>query len=290
MRRFDKKINILQANILSEQTLIKKSGYLRELDESVYVPSFDFDDVGNNPYIKEKETRMKSGYKVRFNLGKTSDKDTGKSIFMTWKIETSDNTEYLSEYNLNYNPYDLVDVVSSGGVRNNFNPNEFNMEFTNCSLVNRPNSGYKIKCHSDKFIFAYLKCEDIKVNYGRGVEGPPESRIMYNPRITPYWVMIGSTELFETATNKPIKIGDTDMEIKNYEDGLVYESCLSRNRGIDDILPVTKYYYIQNNGESYVKVVESHVDDYKSIGRIYKIVDKLKFTNAYTCGNKIFLS
>lgn len=279
MRRLDKKINILNANILLEQRLIKNSGYLRE-----------FDDVDNSSFLKREEMRMNSDYKVRFNLGRTRDKDTGKSIFMTWKIETSDNADYLSEYDLNYDPYDLIDEVSSGGVRNNFNPDEFNMEFTNCSLFNNPNSGYKIKCYSDKFIFAYLKCENIKVNYGKGVEGPPEARVAYNPRVTPYWVMLGSTDLFERATNKPIKIGDTDMEIKNYKDGVVYESCLSKNRGIDDISPVTKYYYIQNNDESYVRVVESHVDDYKSVGKIYKIVDKLKFNNAYTFGRKIFIS
>ena len=300
MRRFDKKLNILKANILVEQRRLRENGYLREIEDMdiayQYLTENDFDIDTDEPEIDTKkeinsefETTDASFFKARFNLAKTGDKITGKNIFMTWKIEPDGKTAYLGNDKLLFNPDDLIDKVSSGGVRNNFNVNEFNLTFSNCSLVNKPNSGYEIKCFANKFPFSYLKCSDVSVNYGNGSPGSAESQLIYNPRVAPYWVMIGSTELFELASNEPIKLGDQKIEIKKYEDGLVYESCVSVQKGEDDRMPPSKYYYVQSGGEAYVKVVEPSVDSYKSSGRIFKIVDGMSFSKAYTAGNKIYL-
>ena len=299
IRRFDKKINILKANILVEQRHLVESGYLREIEDmdiayqSLSEADFDVDveepEIDSQKDEKKVKKTKASFFQVRFNLAKNGDIETGKNIFMTWKVEPNGKTAYLSDDKLSFNPDQLIDKVTTGGVRNNFNVNEFNLEFTNCSLVNRPSSGYEVKCHANKFPFSYLKCSDVIVNYGSGNGGSLESQIIYNPRVAPYWMMISSTELFETATNEPIKIGNEKMEIKKYENGIVYESCISVSKGEDDKMPPTKYYYIQNGSEAYLKVVEPSVTSYKSSGRIYKVVDNMTFSRAYTAGNKIYL-
>ncbi len=300
MRRFDKKSNVLRANILSEQKRLREIGYLCEIEDTDMAYNFltegeqltmDFDDqdIETETPSDDNEKTNASFYKVRFNLAKTGDKETGKNIFMTWKIEPNGKTEYLGDDKLNFNPDELIDKVSAGGVRNNFNVNEFSMKFYNCSLVNRASSGYEIKCFANKFPFSYLKCSDIEVSHGAGSPGSPDSQLIYNPRVAPYWMTAGATELFELATNEPIKIGEQKMEIKKFENGLVYESCVSVRKGEDDKMPATKYYYIQNGGEAYVKVVEPSVESYKGGGRIYKVIDNMTFSKAYTAGNKIYL-
>ncbi len=295
MRRFDKRIKILKANILIEQRHLIENGYLREIEDmdiayqSLTEADFDIDvkepEIDNPKDVKTKA----SFFQVRFNLAKNGDAETDKNIFMTWKVEPNGKTAYLSDDKLNFNPDQLIDKVSTGGVRNNFNVDEFNLEFINCSLVNRPSSGYEVKCHANKFPFSYLKCSDVIVNYGGGSGGSLESQIIYNPRVAPYWMMVSSTELFDTATNEPIKIGEQKMEIKKYENDVVYESCVSVSKGEDDKMPPTKYYYIQNGSEAYLKVVEPSVTSYKASGRIYKVVDKMTFSRAYTAKNKIYL-
>lgn len=302
MRRFDKKTNVLKANILAEQKRLREIGYLCEIEDTDMAYNFltedeqlkfDFADQDVDDEIHssddEKSKTNATFFKVRFNLAKTGDQDTGKNIFMTWKIEPNGKTAQLGDDKLNFKPDEVANEVSTGGVRNNFNVNEFNMKFSGCSLVNRANSGYEIKCFASKFPFAYLKCSDIEVNRGAGSPGSPDSQIIYNPRVAPYWVMMGSTELFELATNEPIKIGEQKMEIRKFESGLVYESCVSVQKGEDDKMPPTKYYYIQNGGEAFIKVVEPSVTSYKSSGRIYKVIDGMSFSKAYTSGNKIYL-
>lgn len=302
MRRFDKKNNILNANILAEQKRLREIGYLCEIEDTEMAYSFinedeqlqfDFADQDVDDEITssddEKSKTNASFFKVRFNLAKTGDQDTGKNIFMTWKIEPNGKTAQLGDDKLNFNPEDITDEVSSGGVRNNFNVNEFNMKFSGCSLVNRPSGGYEIKCFANKFPFSYLKCSDVEVNYGAGSPGSPESQIIYNPRVAPYWMMMGSTDLFELANNEPIKIGEQKMEIKKFEPGVVYESCVSIKKGEDDKMPATKYYYVQSGSEAFIKVVEPSVTTYKGGGKIYKVIDNMTFSKAYTAGNKIYL-
>jgi len=298
MRKIDKRLNILKANILMEQIRLRDNGYLREIEDMDMAYKFlteadvetDNVDVDTEKDSKsEFETTDASSFRVRFNLSNDKDKMTGKGIYMTWKIEPNGKTGYLGDDVLSFNPNELVDKVSNGGVRNNFNGNEFNLKFRNCSLINSPSTAYQIKCHLNKTPISYLECSDVSVNLGGGSAGSPETQLIYNPRMVPYWLMMSSTELFEMANNEPIQLGKEKMEIKKYEDGLIYESCVSVQKGEDDKMPPSKYYYVQNGGERYVKVVEPSVDSYKSSGRIYKIVDGMKFSNAYTSGNKIYL-
>jgi hypothetical protein len=303
MRRFDKKTNMLKANILAEQKRLREIGYLCEIEDTDMAYNFltedddqlkldfvDQDIEDDTTSVEDEKTETNANFfKVRFNLAKTGDQDTGKNIFMTWKIEPNGKTAQLGDDKLNFNPDEMTDKVSTGGIRNNFNVNEFNMKFSGCSLVNRANGGYEIKCFASKFPFAYLKCSDVEVNYGAGSPGSPESQIIYNPRVAPYWMMMGSTDLFELATNEPIKIGEQKMEVKKFQPGIVYESCVSVQKGEDDKMPKTKYYYIQNGSEAFIKVVEPSVTSYKGNGRIYKVVDAMTFSKAYTAGNKIFL-
>lgn len=296
MRRLDKAKNMLRVNILAEQRRLRDIGYLSEIEDMDIAYQFlseqqmeiDFDTKDQEVADKTEETKA-SFFKVRFNLAKTGDQMTGKNIFMTWKIEPNGKTAYLGDDKLNFNPDELIDKVTTGGVKNNFNVNEFNMEFSDCSLINKAASGYEVKCHASKFPFSYLKCKDVSVKYGSGSPGSPDSQIIYNPRVAPYWMMISSTDLFETATNEPVHIGDQTMQVRKFENGVVYESCVSVQKGEDDKMPQTKYYYIQNGGEAYVKVVEPSVTSYKGGGRIYKVVDGMTFGRAYTAGNKIYL-
>ena len=307
MRRFDKNKNMLRANILNEQRRLRDIGYLSEIEDMDIAYKFlteeeveidnaetDVDESEMGKEVEEPSSEFPDtnagSYEIRFNLSRSGvDKITGKKIFFTWKIGPDGRTEYLGDNLLNFNPDELLDKVSTGGVRNNFNTDEFNLQLENCVLKNTsPSSAYGIKCHTNKTVIANLTCRNVVVNYGSGSPGSPESQVIYNPRVVPHWLEIASTDLFETATNEPIHLGDTKLEIKKYEDGVVYESCVSIQKGVDDKLPKTKYYYIQNGGERYVKVVEPDVTSYKGVGKIYRIIDGLQFDKAYTAGNKIY--
>lgn len=293
MRIFDKKKNIQKVNLLAEQKRFKEKGGYSIMEDTDLAYKFLFEEVTELDTEETTDLEFKttdaSFYQVRFNLADTTDKITGKKIFMTWKIEPNGRTGFLGDDKLNFNPNDLKDKVTKGGVRNNFSANEFSIEMDNCILLNNVSRGYAVKCHESKSPFSYVKCSDVKVNYGGVNSGSLESRLFYNPRRVPYWVMASSTDLFEIAKNKPIFIGGQKMEIKKFEDGVVYESCINIQKGVDDKMPPTKYYYIQSGGSAYVKVVNPSVENYKGGGEIYKIVDNQSFNKCYTSGLAIYI-
>ncbi len=178
MRKIDKRVNILKANILMEQIRLRENGYLREIEDMDMAYKFlteadvetDNVDVDTEKDSKsEFETTDASFFKVRFNLKHSIDKMTNKGIYMTWKVEPNGKTGYLGDDVLSFNPNELADKVPSGGVRNNFNGDYFNLKFRNCSLINRSTTAYQIKCHTNKTPISYLKCSDISVNLEVGL-------------------------------------------------------------------------------------------------------------------------
>ena len=292
MRIFDKKKNIQKVNLLAEQKRFKEKGGYSIMEDTDLAYKFLFEEVTEldteETIDLEFKTTDASFYQVRFNLDKIIDKITEKKIEHTWKIEPNGKKGFLGDDKLNFKANDLIDKVTKGGVRNNFSPLEFNIQMENCVLLNNASKGYAVKCSENKSPFSYIKCSDVKVNYGSQDPGSLEKRLFYNPRRVPYWVMISSTTIFEDTEGDAILIDREENKIGNFEDGVVYESCESVIKGVDDKMPPTKYYYIQSGGSAYVKVVDPSVKSYKGSGEIYKIVDNQSFNKCYTSGFNVY--
>lgn len=101
---------------------------------------------------------MKS-IKVRFNLGK------GKN-YMKWKIEyPNGNVEYHS-------------------------PSEVQLTMFDCTLKNYKKVASKIYNGSNKEVCAWVLCKDINIKQDNFLQADLiGTRVKYNPRVTPNWVM-----------------------------------------------------------------------------------------------------
>jgi hypothetical protein len=284
MRRFDKNKNIRKVNLLAEQRYLKSKGLLRE-DEIIVEPEVEAPTTDNR--VPNIPTTDAKNFTIRFNLAKTGDPITGKGIFMTWKVEPNGKTGFLGDDKLDFNPNDLVDKVSSGGVRSNFNPYTFDIEMTNCKLTNRPKVGYEIYKGANKDVIAKIKCSDVRVSLASNSPGSPESEIIYNPKVAPYWRM-RAADIFQKVDGKVV---DIENEIPPYEEGVVYRA---------PITPVTmgpksymsRFFAIKLGGKLYIKEVKDGpgVDDYKTKGEVFVGVDGETYSNLYTTGNKIYIS
>jgi len=282
MRRFDKKLNIEKVNLLVEQRYLKSKGLLKEDEQEVATsPEVVIDDrVPNIPTTEAKN------FAVRFNLANTSDNITGKKIFMTWKVEPNGKTGLLGDDKLEFKPSELVDKVEVGGVRNNFHPWSFDLEMTNCVLSNRPNVGYDIYQGASKDVIAKIKCSDVKVSLASNSPGSPESEIIYNPKIAPYWRM-RSQDIFQKLNGEAIEMGN---DLPTYEEGVIYKAPVTPvPMGPNTYM--SRFFAVKLGGKIYIKEIKDGpgVDDYKSEGQTFVGVDGESYGNLYTTGNKIFI-
>jgi len=111
-------------------------------------------------WVKDKPLRIK----VRFNLGR------GKH-YMKWKIQSKSGVEYHS-------------------------PKDVDLVLKNCQLKNNRKVAERIFKGENKDVCAWILCESITI---REPIMPPnaiigeyrEQQIKYNPRINPYWSIMG---------------------------------------------------------------------------------------------------
>lgn len=97
--------------------------------------------------------------RVRFNLG------AGKN-YMKWKVEYPDKrVEY-------------------------FHPTEVQLVMTGCKMKNHRKTAQKIFEGANKTVCAWVLCESIRIRT-EGFNPDNESRIRYNPRVQPNWVLNG---------------------------------------------------------------------------------------------------
>jgi hypothetical protein len=279
MRRFDKKNNIKKANLLAEQRYLQSKGLINESEEVSTEPKI-------NSKVPNIETTEANKFSVRFNLAKTSDPITGKKIFMTWKVEPNGKTGFLGNDKLEFNPNDLVDKVDKGGVRSNFNPWTFDLEMTNCVLKNKVSTGYEIYKGANKDVIAKVNCSDVKVSLASNTPGSPETEVIYNPKVAPYWRM-RSKDVFKELNGEAVEIGD---DIPNYEEGVIYKSPITPVPMGPEKQYMSRFFAVVLSGKLYIKEVKDGpgVDDYKTEGQTFVDVDGESFAKLYTTGNKIF--
>lgn len=275
MRRFDKKRNMTKANLLAEQRYLESKGLIKEDEtpmELVIVPDMPTTDA--------------SKFQVRFNLNNIADPITGKKIFRTWKVEPNGKTGYLGDDKLEFNPSDLVDKVPSGGVRNNFDPRMFDIDMTNCKLTNRVETAYNIYLGSNKTPFAYIKCDDVMVSLASNSPGSPDSEVIYNPMVAPYWRM-RTNDVFQDLTGEPV---DMDENIPSYKEGVIYRAPITKVKTGKDSFYMSRFFAVKLGGKLYVKEIKDGpgVDDYKTNAQVFIDVDGQSFGKLYTSGTKIY--
>ena len=251
-------------------------------------------------YIFESLLNEASGgkYHVRFNLAPTADWLTKKPIKMTWKVMTNNPLTQGNE--LDFNPEELMnsDVfksVPNGGVTNNFYSKSFTLTLTNCKLVNTsPSKGYAIKCYDNKGVIAGIDATDVKVEFG--FTEPSGEELVYQPRMVPHWLRRENTDPFKELDNNfevdLVSMGDAIKENDESVEGddkkpkiNVYVSCVNKVTPPDP----TKYFKVELGGVKYVKVVDKDVNDYKTSGDVYRIVDGEKFGTIRSSGSRLFL-
>lgn len=101
---------------------------------------------------------MTKKIKVRFNLGR------GKN-YMKWKVQhPSGEVEYYS-------------------------PGEVQLVMKGCILKNSRKTALKIYEGQDKTVCAWVLCDEILVKFDqfRPYDSSNLNRLMYNPRVVPYW-------------------------------------------------------------------------------------------------------
>lgn len=101
---------------------------------------------------------MSKKIKVRFNLGR------GKN-YMKWKVQYPDGeVEYYS-------------------------PGEVQLVMKGCILKNSRKTALKIYEGQDKTVCAWVLCDEILVKFDqfRPYDTTDLNRLMYNPRVVPYW-------------------------------------------------------------------------------------------------------
>ena len=294
MRRFDKKYNMQKANILAEQRYLQSKGLLKEddnveLDAPVAEPEVaEPQKDSNEKPAGDVPTTPDGEFGVRFNLNFIhSDPITKHKIAFTWKIELNGSSKYIpiGDDKLNFNPNNLVDKVPYGGVRNNFDTKTFNIDMFNCILDNNQTRAFSIFNGKDKEPIAFVKCGDIKINYGSG--SPGSNEVMYNPRVAPYWRMKSSNDPFSNATGDAILISDVNM---NYEEGVVYKSEITAVTKGKEHLYDSRYFLMNVGGNIYIKEVRAgeNEDNYKVKEHVYLGVDGKQFSKLTTSGGKIY--
>lgn len=289
MRRFDKKKNIQKANLLAEQRYLQSKGLLNEVDKAEL-------EAPTEPEVAEPETDSKvpdipttdaSNFSVRFNLANTNDPITGKPIFMTWKVEPNGKTGLLGDDVLGFNPNEYVDKIQKGGIRNNFDSKLFDINMGNCKLTNSVSTAYKIYNGSNKTPIAYVKCSDVKINPASNEQGSPDSEVIYNPRIAPYWRM-RTDDVFQNLDSDAVELGD---KLPKYDEGVIYAAPITPVKRGETVLYNSRFFALKLNGELYIKEVKDgpDVDNYKAPGEVFIGVDGKTFSNLYTTGNKIYV-
>lgn len=246
-------------------------------------------------YIKKllRESLLREGggakYRVRFNLANTKDKETNKSIFMTWKVVTD--RPLVQGVELDFDPAEVIkskefESVPNGGVTNNFFAKGFSLTLTNCTLNNSTSAkGYEIKCHANKDVIAAVDASTLKVEFGFSeVSG---QQLIYNPRMVPHWLLSVSVDPFKSIDGKVVYMGDGLNEDDEYDEDKtkIYVSCVNSVTPP----PPTKYFYVELGGDRYVKVVGPEVDDYRASGDVYRIVDSESFGQIKTSGNRLYV-
>jgi hypothetical protein len=227
-------------------------------------------------------------YHVRFNLSNAKDKLTGKPIKMTWQIKTNNSDIPLDRSVLDFNPDELIKSdefksVEYGGVYNNFDKASFHLEISDCTLVNDSlPTAYQIKCKTNKTVVAGVDAGDVKVYFGSG--SAKGTRIFYNPRMVPHFMVKVSDDPFMSMEGEVISMGDTKLVSKKFDSDKVYCSC------VNSVVPPppTKYFYLDLGGARYVKIVKPDVDDYKVSADVYRIVDGEKYGKIISNGASLF--
>lgn len=104
---------------------------------------------------------MERKFKVRFNLGR------GQG-YMKWK------------------------VIDDEGNYQLFNPEEGSIYMKNCKLVNKKSGAKKIFKGANKFVVAWIECEDFKfIKEDKIINLLDSVQVKYNPRLNPYWTICG---------------------------------------------------------------------------------------------------
>jgi hypothetical protein len=102
---------------------------------------------------------MKTGYRVRFNLGKGEH-------FMHWQVKSHQT-----------------------GTVQYYNPDLYELFMTDATLKNQKKTAQKIHDGENKSVCAWIDCKSITVFevYKSYSEVAEESRLTYNPRVAPNW-------------------------------------------------------------------------------------------------------
>lgn len=91
--------------------------------------------------------------KIRFNLSRGQN-------YMKWKVEYEDSVEYIC-------------------------PSSVHIVMFNARLRNRKASAIKIFCGANKFVCAWIECEDVRIF--PSTERNLSDEVSYNPRKFPHW-------------------------------------------------------------------------------------------------------
>ena len=111
-------------------------------------------------------------YKVRFHLG-------AGSHFKHWQVKTKDSISY-------------------------YDPEKNYIVMNNCRLHNNPKVAEKVLKNQVRDVCGWVECEGLIVHtYDHNHEFEIKQRIIYDPKITPFWIVENTNE----------KIDDTSWEV-----------------------------------------------------------------------------
>ena len=111
---------------------------------------------------------MSKSIKVRFNLGKGQN-------FMKWKVQYPDGQSLY------------------------FSPSEFQLVMHDCTFKNHKSTAKKIFDGGEKVVCAWVLCKEISI-YGQQVIKDESTRVRYNPRVQPNWLLDGEVMDNKTAS------------------------------------------------------------------------------------------
>lgn len=102
-----------------------------------------------------------SKFRVRFNLAR------GEQTYQKWQIK------------------------DEMGIPKYFDPEKVTLVFSDCKLINKKRVADKIAGGANKTVCGWVECGSYTVEYRPAIVGTKDSHVMYNPRLTPYWVLDG---------------------------------------------------------------------------------------------------